>query len=100
MNPDPFDRSARYLLRRYLALLGWLLGVPADQLDFVDWLDTRRIPWPGLPERVCDTVAHLRDPDAHGVPWAVVLEFCRDPDPEMFGRLLVYLGQVWLDLRP
>jgi hypothetical protein len=28
------------------------------------------------------------------------IEFCLDPDGEMFGRLLVYLGRLWLEKRP
>jgi hypothetical protein len=101
MPPDPYDRSSHYLLRRNArALLAWLLKLRETQLEFVQWLDTRRLPWPGQPDRSCDTVAWLRDMDRHGLPWAVVVEFQFAPDPEMFGRLLVYLGQVWLELRP
>jgi hypothetical protein len=98
---DPYDRASRYLMRRNPeALLAWLLSLAAQPHDFVAWLDTRRIPWPRQPERTCDTVAHLRDLARHGLPWAVVIEFQLKPDAEMFGRLLIYLGQVWLDLRP
>jgi hypothetical protein len=97
---DPYDRTSRYLLRKYEVLLAWLLGLASDSFDFKQWLDTRHIPWPGAPERICDTVAHLRDLLRHGIPWAIVVEFQRLPDPDMFGRLLIYMGQVYLDLRP
>jgi len=101
MPPDPYDRSSRYLLRRNaLALLAWLLGLRQAELEFVQWLDTRRLPWPGQPDRSCDTVAWLRDLARNGLPWAAVAEFQLAPDAGMFGRLLVYLGQVWLELRP
>jgi len=63
-------------------------------------LDTRRRPWPGQPDRSCDTVAWLRDRARNGLPWAAVVEFQFAPDAAMFGRLLVYLDQVWLELRP
>lgn len=101
MPPDPFDRASRYLVQRSPgAMLGWLLGLGEGRGDFVQWLDTRRIPWPGSPDRACDTVAWLRDPDRGGLPFAAVLEFQLRPDAEMFGRLLVYLGSVWLECRP
>jgi hypothetical protein len=99
MPPDPFDRAARYLVRLYRELVPWLLTLTAEEAPFVQWLDTRRIPWPGSPERICDTVAHLRDPETL-FPWAVTIEFSLVPDSDMPGRLLVYMGQVFLDLRP
>jgi hypothetical protein len=99
--PDPYDQTSRYLARRNAGpVTGWLLSLAGGRLDFVQWLDTRRISWPGQPGRTCDTVAHLRDPARGGLPWAVVVEFQLRPDPDMFGRALVYLGQVWLELRP
>jgi hypothetical protein len=98
MTPDPFDRTCRYLLRQTAEpLLGWLLG---SAFDFVQWLDTRRLPWPGQPERACDTVTHVRDLKRGGVPWAVVVEFQTEPDADMLGRLLEYLGKLRLDARP
>jgi len=45
-------------------------------------------------------VALLCDLARNGLPWAAVVEFQFAPDAGMFGRLLVYLGQVWLELRP
>jgi hypothetical protein len=35
-----------------------------------------------------------------GVPWAVPVEFQIEPDAMMFGRLLGYLGSVWVELKP
>jgi hypothetical protein len=34
------------------------------------------------------------------VEWAVPVEFCLKPDGALFGRFLVYLGQLWLEVRP
>src|SRR5262249_29797774 len=34
-----------------------------------------------------------------GLPWAIILEFQSEPDPKMFGRLLVYKGLIWLGLK-
>jgi hypothetical protein len=101
VTPNPFDQACRYLLRPFVGpLLSWLLRLAPGRLDFVEWLDTRGLPWPGQPDRTCDTVAHLRDTVAGGVSWAVPVEFQSDPDPAMFGRGMVYLGNLWLDYRP
>ena len=87
MTPNPFDQACRYLLRLWAApLLAWLLRLTPAQLDFVDWLDTRQVVWPGHPDQACDTVAHLRDPDRGGLPVAAVVEFQIAPDELMFGR--------------
>jgi hypothetical protein len=100
MQPDVYDQSSRYLTRRNeRALSAWFLALK-QQMRFQGWLDTRSIPWPGRPEKVCDTVAWLTDLAREGLLWAVVFEFQIEPDPEMFGRLLIYLGSVWLEKRP
>jgi hypothetical protein len=101
MTPNQFDQACRYLLRLHAApLLSWLLGLPPERLDFVEWLDARQVPWPGQPDRVCDTVAHLRDPLRGGLPWAMVVEFQIEPDEQMFGRVLSYLGELWRACKP
>jgi hypothetical protein len=98
---DPFDKGGRYLARRDPAEhLGWLLGLPLADLGFAGWLHTRALPFPSQPERICDTVAFVRDQRRGGVPWAIVLEFQLEPDPLLFGRLLVYLGRLWLEHKP
>ena len=101
MTPNPYDQACRFLLRQFpVPLLAWLLGLPAAELDFVGWLDTRGLPWPGQPDRTCDTVAHLRDPARGGLPWAVPVEFQIDPDPRMLGRGLGYLSGLWDECKP
>lgn len=63
MTTNPYDQACRFLLQLFAApLLAWLLRLPPGRPDFVGWLDTRGLPWPGQKDRVCDTVAHLRDP--------------------------------------
>src|SRR5262249_46390253 len=76
-----------------------LLRKDATELRFRTWLDTRTLPFPGELERTCDTVAWLADADL-SIEWAVPVEFLLEPAREMFGRLLVYLGQLWLEKRP
>jgi hypothetical protein len=96
---NPFDQACRYLARLDpVALLSWLLNLPPSA--FQGWLDTRTIPFPGEPDRTCDTVAFLLDLTRGGIPWAVVIEFQIDPDHLMFGRLLIYMGQVWIERKP
>lgn len=80
--------------------VGWAVGLPADAVGFGGWLDTRGVPFPGDPDRTGDTVARLNDPATHGTPWAVAVEFQSEPDPLMFGRLLVYLGLLWQAAKP
>jgi hypothetical protein len=101
MTPNPYDQACRYLLRLFAGpVLAWLLRLSPGQLDFVCWLDTRGLPWPGQPDRVCDTVAHLRDNEQGGLPFAIPVEFQIDPDAEMFGRGLGYLGDLWRSCWP
>src|SRR5712691_779428 len=69
-------------------------------LLFRRWLDTRRLPFPGEADRICDTVACLEDPAVGGVLWAVPIEFALEPESDLFGRLLAYLGLLWLEERP
>jgi hypothetical protein len=96
-----YDQASRFLLRLGAeALLLWLLGATRAEVRFVDWLDTRSVPWPGQPDRICDTVAWLSDRADGDRPWALVAESQVQPDPDMFGRLLQYLGAVRVDLRP
>jgi len=101
MATNVYDQGCRKLLRLFaVVLLAWLLRLTADKMDFAGWLDTRGLPWPGEPDRTCDTVAYLRDLEQGGLPFAVPVEFCIDPDPLMFGRGLRYLGGLWEECRP
>jgi hypothetical protein len=101
MSPNVFDQACRYLARLDpVGLLCWLLNLPASAFAFKGWLDTRTIPFPGEPDRTCDTVAFVLDLTRGGIPWAVVIEFQIEADPLMFGRLLVYMGQVWIARKP
>jgi hypothetical protein len=100
MPPNRFDQASRYAAKLdAVGFLCWLLREDAAELRFRLWLDTRTLPFPGDPERTCDTVAWLGDADP-AVEWAVPVEFCLEPDGELFGRFLVYLGQLWLEKRP
>lgn len=100
MPPNRYDQASRYTAKLdAIGFLAWLLREDPSELRFHAWLDTRTLPFPGDPDRTCDTVAWLEDADP-AVRWAVPVEFCLTPDGELFGRLLVYLGQLWLEKRP
>jgi hypothetical protein len=97
---DRFDQACRYGAKLDpVGLLCWLLGETPDELRFRTWLDARTVAFPGTPTRTCDTVAWLADEDP-AVEWAVPVEFLLEPDEKMFGRMLVYLGLLWLEKRP
>jgi hypothetical protein len=96
-----FDQASRFAAKLdALGFLRWLLDDAAGRYRFRRWLDARRLPFPGDPEGFCDTVAEIDDRDEPSPPWAVPVEFQAEPDAAMFGRFLLYLGQLWLELRP
>jgi hypothetical protein len=45
-------------------------------------------------------VAGIREPTIPPAWWALAIEFQTRPDTQLFGRLLEYLGRLWLELRP
>jgi hypothetical protein len=101
MTPNVFDQAARYAAKLDpLAFLLWLLPRLAAAARFVGWLDTRTVPYPGDPDRTCDTVAGLAEVTDPPRRWALPIEFQSRPDAALFGRLLEYLARLWLELRP
>ncbi len=101
MTANPYDQACRYLAKlEPAAFLAWLLGLEPASFRFRRWLDARRVRFPGEPDRTCDTVAFVEHVAAGQQPWAMPVEFQIEPDPDMFGRLLGYLGVLWLEERP
>ncbi|MBP3958093.1 hypothetical protein J8F10_22810 [Gemmata sp. G18] len=101
MPENYYDKASRFLAKLDPgAFLSWLLRLPASDFVFRGWLDTRGVPFPGDTDRVSDTVAHVENAGANGVPWIVAVEFQTKPDPEMFGRLMGYLSGLWLERKP
>lgn len=49
---------------------------------------------------MADTVAELAETGRTAPPWLYLVEWQTEPDPDMFGRLLVELGQLWQKHRP
>jgi hypothetical protein len=97
---NPFDQASRYTAKlNPPALLRWLLPRLPRSFRFLLWLDAHNVPFPGERRRICDTVACLEDGAHPGPLWALPIEFQSKPDPDMFGRLLEYLGGLHRTLR-
>lgn len=87
--PNPYDQAARFLFR--LDPTGsfcWLLAVVRPAFRFAGRLDTGSVPFPGDPERTCDTVADLRELRRSRWRAAFVVEFQARPDRHMLYRLI------------
>jgi hypothetical protein len=96
-----FDQASRYGAKLDPpGFIQWLLRQPREQVTFTGWIDARRLPFPGNPDRTGDTVARLREQADPERAWALPIEFQIEPDSEMFGRLMVYEGMIWMELRP
>ncbi len=99
MTPNPFDQASRYTAKMDPpAFLRWLVPRLPDTVVFHGWLDTRTVPFPGEPDRTCDTVANLVEQTVPETWWAMPIEFQASPQGKMFGRLLEYLARLWLEL--
>lgn len=92
--------SRRFAKLAAASYLHWLLPDFARNLHFRRWLDARHVPFPGNPDRTGDVLAELEQLHSPAPLWALTNEFQTRPDPDMFGRLLVYLGTFWLATRP
>lgn len=101
MPANPFDKSARYTAKiDPPAFFAWATGLSDGAFAFREWLDTRAVPLPYEPDQIGDSVARLKNATAEEPDWAVAVEFQIEPDPLMFGRLMVYLGYLWQTLKP
>ena len=95
-----FDQAARYTAKLDPpAFLRWLLPGLDAMLAFQGWLDARTLPFPGEPDRTCDTVAELLDAAHLGRLWALIVEFQSEPDPEILDRLLEYMVRLRREFR-
>jgi hypothetical protein len=102
MSMNVFDQAARAAVEwDSLGFLRWVVPGLDPLLRFHGWLDTRTLPFPGAPDRTCDTVADLAEAEVGepGPRWALVTEFQTEPDPDMLDRLLEYLVRLRRGLR-
>ena len=100
MTMNVFDQAARYCVRADpLGFLRWLIRGLDPALKFHGWLDTRTVPFPGEPDRTCDTVADLAANAEAILRWALVTEFQTEPGTDMLDRLLEYVIRIRRALR-
>ncbi len=98
MAVNVYDQCARYAVKLDPAgFLRWLLA--GVDLAFTRWLDTQTIPFPGGPDRRCDTVAEMEPLSHPGPLWALVLELQSEPDPDILDRMMEYMGRLRQELR-
>jgi hypothetical protein len=98
---NDFDKGCRYLAKRQpLGFFGWLLPGHEQEIAFEKWEDTRRLPFPGEPDRTCDTVARFRNLAEPERPWIMVVEFQMRPQRWMPLRMLRYQDDVLWEYRP
>jgi hypothetical protein len=97
---DYFDRAARSAARlKPAGFIRWLLPSLPDSMAFRGWLDTRTPPFPGEPERTCDTLASFENLAAPDEWWAVPVEFQTEPASDILDRILEYLARLRRGLR-
>ncbi len=75
---NDFDQGARYSARSLdpPGFLRWLLGEATwSAWRWGGWLDTQSVPFPGEPDRRCDTVAWFERPAGDSAPMTVVVEY-------------------------
>jgi hypothetical protein len=99
VTPNPFDQAARYAAHRLdePGFLDWLLPRVTARHDFHRWLNTRNTPFPGEPERVCDTVAAWTHKQGTAPPLATVIEFLSQPGTKFLEHLADYTFAVRRD---
>jgi hypothetical protein len=99
VTPNPFDQAARYAAHQLdeAGFRDWLLPLIVVRYDFHRWLNTRNTPFPGEPERICDTVAAWTHKERTAPPLATVIEFLSQPSTPFLEHLAAYTFQVRSD---
>jgi hypothetical protein len=93
-----FDQAARYAVRHLDAVefFRWVLEDAnfATAWRWHKWLDTQAVPFPGEPDRRCDTVAAFERVAGDHPPLAVIIEFMSRTRLVSLRRLAQYGFQV------
>jgi hypothetical protein len=94
-----YDQACRYCAKMDpRGFFQWLLPQD-DRLVFSQWLDTRTIPFPGEPDRICDSVGGFASQDSELLLAGLVVEFQSEPEGDVLERLLEYAVRVRRELR-
>jgi hypothetical protein len=100
MTVNAYDQASRYGVQPDSpGFCRWLVTDLDPAVGFQGWLDTRTLPFPGIRDRTCDTVADLASAADSAIRWALVTEFQTEPDPEILDRLLEYVARLRRELR-
>src|SRR5207237_15870 len=88
---NDYDQAARFATKiNPTGFFGWAFRAASATLRFRGWLDTRTLPFPGEPDRICDTVAEFEDTSAPGRTLIAVVEFQSRPTGDILYRLWEY----------
>lgn len=95
-----YDQAGRYVIkRRPSAFFNWRAPPLWAAWKWLRWLDTRTRPFPGEPDRVCDTLAefeHRAEPQRRCL---VDVEVQSEPDADMLERLGEYALRLRREVR-
>jgi len=96
-----FDQAARYAVRHLgddAGFFRWVFGARfALAWRYRTWLDTQAVPFPGEPDRRCDTVAGFDRSAGDQPPLAAIIEFMSRTRTVTLRRLAQYGLQVQQD---
>jgi hypothetical protein len=94
-----YDQAGRYAIkRRPSAFFTWRAPALWAAYRLVRWQDTRTLPFPGEPDRVCDTVAEFEHQVDRRSRCLVDVEVQAEPDADMLERLGEYAFRLRREL--
>jgi hypothetical protein len=94
-----YDQAGRYVIkRRPSAFFTWRAPPLWRAWKFVRWQDTRTLPFPGEPDRICDTVAEFEQRTDPQRRCLVDVEVQAKPDPNLLERLGEYAFRLRREL--
>jgi hypothetical protein len=94
-----YDQAGRYAIkRRPSAFFTWRTPELWAAYHLVRWQDTRTLPFPGEPDRVCDTVAEFEHRTEPRSCCLVDVEIQAEPDLDMLERMGEYAFRLRREL--
>lgn len=95
-----YDQAARYVVKRSpAAFFRWRTARFHAAWNFLGWLDTSRLAFPGEPDRICDTVGEFERKTDPGQRCILDVEFQSEPHSDMLERLGEYAIRLRRELR-
>jgi hypothetical protein len=97
---NDFDQATRYAVKiAPPEFFAWVLPGVMAEMVFRGWGDTRTLPFPGEPDRICDTVAEFVHPTEPGRSLRAIVEFQSRPEGDMLYRADEYQARLLRELR-